>query len=279
MHVSIVIPVYNEEDQIASCLEAIARQSHKPFEVIVVDNNSTDNTVAVARRFPFVTVLREPRQGVAYARDRGFNAAHGDIIGRLDADSVIAPDWVKQVKTIFADPDIAIATGSLTYRNVALSPIVSKIDLIIRRHLARVLGREVAIQGCNMALRRSVWQAVRGELCYTRGLHEDFDIAIHANWLDYHVIFDERLRAGMYFRQVHSSFRKFVPYVLQSAGSYKMHGLRSRFHMYPVIGLVLLTYPIIKLLSKGYDPETGKLSWARFFAEAYTRVNPATFLD
>src|SRR5688572_27451257 len=87
--VSIVIPAYNEEGQLALCLEAIARQTVKPVEVIVVDNNSTDGTVEVAGRYPFVTVLHEWRQGVVHARDCGFDAAKGDIIGRIDAETVM----------------------------------------------------------------------------------------------------------------------------------------------------------------------------------------------
>src|SRR5688572_3020117 len=93
--VSIVIPAYNEENHLRLCLEAVARQTVKPLEVIVVDNNSTDATAAIARSFPFVTLLSEKRQGPQPARDRGYNAAHGEIIGRLDADSIVALDWVE----------------------------------------------------------------------------------------------------------------------------------------------------------------------------------------
>src|SRR5689334_13492261 len=95
LRVSFVIPVYNEAEQIADCLQAIAQQTVAPFEVLVIDNNSNDGTAAVAANFPFVKVLRERRQGVVYARDRGCNAAKGDIIARIDADTIISEDWVE----------------------------------------------------------------------------------------------------------------------------------------------------------------------------------------
>jgi glycosyltransferase involved in cell wall biosynthesis len=86
-NISIVIPVYNEAERIAACLESIAAQTVTPLEVIVVDNNSTDATVSIARSFPFVRVITAKCQGVIHARNRGFNAARGEIIGRIDADT------------------------------------------------------------------------------------------------------------------------------------------------------------------------------------------------
>ncbi|HPG37472.1 MAG TPA: glycosyltransferase family A protein, partial [Candidatus Saccharibacteria bacterium] len=94
--ISVVIPVYNEAAALPACLEALAGQTAPPFEVLVVDNNSTDDSVLVAARYPFVTVLHEKRQGVLHARSLGFTAARGDIIGRIDADTEVAPDWIKQ---------------------------------------------------------------------------------------------------------------------------------------------------------------------------------------
>src|SRR5689334_10679087 len=103
MKTSIVIPVYNEAAQLGACLRAIAQQTVKPLEVIVVDNNSTDGTRAVAEAYDFVTVLEEPRQGVVHARSRGFDAARGDIIARIDADSILPADWLANVETVFGD--------------------------------------------------------------------------------------------------------------------------------------------------------------------------------
>jgi glycosyltransferase involved in cell wall biosynthesis len=94
LRVSLVIPVYNEESHLRGCLDAIAAQTVQPLEVIVVDNNSNDGTAAIAAAYPFVTLITIARQGVVYARDAGFDAAKGEIIGRIDADTHIAPDWL-----------------------------------------------------------------------------------------------------------------------------------------------------------------------------------------
>jgi glycosyltransferase involved in cell wall biosynthesis len=61
LRVSIVIPVYNEADHLDACLAAIGSQATPAFEVLVVDNNSSDASVAVAQAYKFVTILREPK--------------------------------------------------------------------------------------------------------------------------------------------------------------------------------------------------------------------------
>src|SRR5687767_1835934 len=94
LRVSLVIPAYNEESHLRACLDAVAAQTVRPFEVIVVDNNSTDTTVAIARSYSFVAVMHESQQGIVYARNAGFNAARGDIIARIDADTHLSPNWI-----------------------------------------------------------------------------------------------------------------------------------------------------------------------------------------
>ncbi len=280
LRVSIVIPVYNEVAHLPACLEAIACQTVRPYEVIVVDNNSTDGTVSIAEQYDFVRVLRQPRQGVVHARDKGFDAARGAIIGRIDADTVIGDDWVATLQSIFADGSVGAVSGSARYYDMALSPILNRIDLGIRRYLAFFLGREVAMQGANMAIRCSVWRAIQGELCHASGMHEDFDISIHANKLGHKVLFDETLVAWLGYRQAESCFADFMHYVMISPRTYALHGLKSQRYMYPVVLLALVGYLPLKLLHRGYDRQTERFSWARLFqTAAQTRVNPATYVD
>ncbi|HET6924501.1 MAG TPA: glycosyltransferase family A protein, partial [Candidatus Saccharimonadales bacterium] len=84
--ISLVIPVYNEEDHLDACLRSVMAQRIPFDEIVVVDNNSTDKTLWIARTFPNVRIVRETRQGVVHARSTGFDHARGDIIARIDAD-------------------------------------------------------------------------------------------------------------------------------------------------------------------------------------------------
>src|SRR4051812_35670716 len=97
--ISIIIPVYNDADHLRACLETIAAQIVPADEVIVVDNNSTDGSAAVARSFPFVRLIHEKQQGICFARNAGFNASTADIIGRIDADSRLPAHWTRHVLT------------------------------------------------------------------------------------------------------------------------------------------------------------------------------------
>jgi glycosyltransferase involved in cell wall biosynthesis len=271
--VSIVIPAYNEEQYLQDCLEAIAGQSVKPLEVIVVDNNSTDETAEIARQYSFVRLIHEKKQGVVFARDKGFNAVRGDIIGRIDVDTLLPREWVKNVQTIFDGSNLAAASGVMHY-DVALAATVDKIDLFFRRRLARLLGETdtIFLQGANAAIRRSAWMRVRSHLCRRGNMHEDFDLAIHLQELGYDVAFDERMHANISARRTDVGFLQFANYVRMSPHTYAQHQLSSRKHMYTVVAAALILYVPARVLYRGYDPVNNKFSWLRVFT---SRLAPA----
>lgn len=266
--ISIVIPVYNEEKQLADCLRAIARQRQKPFEVIVVDNNSTDRSVQIVRRFKFVRVVRAKRQGVVYARDRGFNVAKGDIIGRIDADTRLPSDWTQQVARVFEDKSVDAVSGAVRYYDVPMTRLVSQVDLLVRRHIATMMDDSVFLQAANMAIRKSAWIVCRDELCRRPNLHEDFDLAIHLAWAGRRVVFDEQLVAGIAARCVDDSVVSFWTYVWLSPGTYQEHDLKAGRHMYAIATLMIIFHLPIRAIYRAYNNSSG-----------YRRINPATFVD
>lgn len=177
---SIVIPAYNEENHLAACLDAIADQMVAPDEVIVVDNNSTDNTAVIAAAYPFVTLVNEKRQGRAHARTKGFNTAKSEIIGRIDADSVVAQDWVEQAKASFTDPRIVGVTG-LGRTNVL--PWLESVHMTLWSRvyfwLANAYFGVVTMWGANMAIRRTAWLKIKDDVCLEDDLaHEDQDVSL-----------------------------------------------------------------------------------------------------
>jgi len=89
--ISVIIPAANEEKTLPFCLASLKKQTFSNFEVIVIDNNSTDKTAAVAQKFG-AKVVSEKKQGIIYARERGFQEAKGEIIARTDADTHLQID-------------------------------------------------------------------------------------------------------------------------------------------------------------------------------------------
>lgn len=274
MNVSIVIPVYNEADHLAACLEAISLQSVLPQEVIVVDNNSTDGSASVAASFPFVKVLTEKKQGVVHARNRGFKAAKGEIIGRIDADTLLPSDWVAKINDIFKDESISAVSGSAHYYDFALAGLADRIDFKLRGHLSQKLGKDNFLWGANMAVRRSDWRKVQNELCSSPKMHEDFDLGIHLESIGLNVAYDESLLAGVSSRRVDTSFRSFVSYSLVNPRTYAMHNLKSGRHMYPVLIVCWAAYLPARIIYRSYNQATNSFSLSQLFATTSSRVDP-----
>lgn len=114
--VSVVIPVWNGADQIGGCLAALQAQTYPTsrFEVLVVDNASTDSTAEVVRRFPIATLLSEPEPGSYHARNRGLSRARGEYVAFTDADCVPARDWLERaVDGARQRPDAGVIAGKI----------------------------------------------------------------------------------------------------------------------------------------------------------------------
>lgn len=176
MKISVVIPVYNEEKYIRACLESLTKQEIPPDEVIIVDNNCTDKTIAIANEYG-AHVVTEKMQGILAARNAGFSAAHFDIIARTDADARFPADWIKKIKHNFESSTIDALGGAIVYQKTLFpSTWYSNMFYFI---LNIVQGHHTLV-GSNMALRKDMWEKIKNEVCTDeKKVHEDADIAIH----------------------------------------------------------------------------------------------------
>lgn len=180
--VSIVIPVKDDAAMLTRCLAALAKQSVIPHEIIVVDNASRDASAAVAANAG-VRVIREDRPGIPAASAAGYDACEGEVIGRLDADSVPAPDWVERLVLAFdAEPGVAAITGGAAFIDGPrmLRSVLARLYLgAYVLTLAPVLGH-VPLFGSNMAMRATAWRAVSDAVHREDAeVHDDLDLSFH----------------------------------------------------------------------------------------------------
>lgn len=125
MKISVVIPAYNEEFGISKTIEAVMSQDYSDFEIIVVNNASTDKTAEVVSRFP-VKLVAESRKGLLWARECGRINASGEIIVNIDADCLPDNNWLSNGVKSFGDGVVAVTgpydyfDGGIVFRNISL---------------------------------------------------------------------------------------------------------------------------------------------------------------
>lgn len=129
--VSVVVPFYNSKRFIERCIEGMLRQSYprEQYEILMIDNNSTDASAETVRRYPGIRLLSEPKQGAYAARNRGLQEARGDIIAFTDADCIPSQDWLNEIVKAIAQPGRGIVLGRRIFaENSCLLRMLSAYD-------------------------------------------------------------------------------------------------------------------------------------------------------
>jgi glycosyltransferase involved in cell wall biosynthesis len=156
---SIVVPCYNEAGYIAETLKSLGNQTFAgSYEILVVDNNCTDQTADIARAMG-VRVVVEKNPGVCWARQRGTEEAQGDIVISADADTTYSPEWLANIDRSFgADERIVAVTGPCRYVGGPLWGRLYARILFGAVHLIyQFSGRTVYATATNIAFRKRHW--------------------------------------------------------------------------------------------------------------------------
>jgi glycosyltransferase involved in cell wall biosynthesis len=188
MRLSIIVPAYNEQDYLPACLEhllAEVRRCPDPSEVeiLVVDNASIDATAEVARRVPGVRVIHEPNKGLTKARQAGLEAAAGELIGYVDADTRMPPGWIARVlRTFERYPHVVCVSGPYIYYDAKhWQRAMVRLYWILLASPAYWMTRYMVVGG-NFAARRSALEQIGGFDTEIAFYGEDTNIArrLHA---------------------------------------------------------------------------------------------------
>jgi len=174
--ISVVVCSFNGGRTIRQCCEALLELEYTDFEVIVVDDGSTDGTASIAREFGF-RVISTPNRGLSSARNTGLEAATGEIAAYIDDDAYPDAHWLTYLAATFVDgdyagvggPNIAPAGDGLIADCVANAPGGPAHVLLSDREAEH-------IPGCNMAFRKSALEAIGGFDPQFRAAGDDVDV-------------------------------------------------------------------------------------------------------
>jgi glycosyltransferase involved in cell wall biosynthesis len=161
--ISVIVPAYNAERTLGACLCALNQQTipHDQYEVIVVDDASTDGTVAVAKQAG-AKVTQQVHSGPAAARNLGVREARGEIVLFTDADCEPLSDWIDQMLIPFADPRVVGVKGA--YRSRQREPLARLVQTEFEDKYARMRQRETIdfVDTYSAAYRREVFLQLGG---------------------------------------------------------------------------------------------------------------------
>ncbi|HSW97363.1 MAG TPA: glycosyltransferase family 2 protein [Candidatus Saccharimonadales bacterium] len=166
--ISIVIPAYNEENLVTRCLDSLVKQqTNQEFEIIFVDNNSTDNTKMLAEAYKEnlnLYIFTEKTKGRGAARKLGFRKATGKIILSTDADTTVPTNWIEQHTQPFRAKEIVAVTGTCTITDCSTITnfIFNHFYQLSTELCYRLIEGHWCLIGPNFAIRKEIYDATSG---------------------------------------------------------------------------------------------------------------------
>lgn len=157
IRISIIVPAYNEEKHIGKTLQSILRQTYRNFEIIVVDNNSTDKTNFIARKYT-KKVFLEKKRGYHVAVSRGVRESKGSIIAVADSDTTYPKNWLKQIIKEFGKNKNVVGvygTGKLNDHHPIMNMISEPVTSIFQKY-SKMIGHDNTI-GFNFAIKKEAY--------------------------------------------------------------------------------------------------------------------------
>lgn len=197
--ISVIIPTFNEEENIAQCLVSLRHQTvpRNEYEIIVVDGGSKDQTREIAGKYADkVFIQKSPRVGGA--RNDGFAAASGDIVATTDADCILPSRWIEHIRKGFDDPAVVQLYGPVYPIETGIK---NSLSLFFANAYAEI-GYHTRIfsytLGCNTAFRKDAVMKAGLYRCIDAG--DDVEIALRMKRLGA-VRFDRSMKVGFSMRR------------------------------------------------------------------------------
>lgn len=267
----VVIPCYNEEHDIARNLDLLLSELSDVERIIVVDNNSTDETPEILKQYSAkhdkITVLHEARQGVEFARDTGLAYAKSDVIARIDVDAQVQPGWASALRDFYAaHPDVQASTGATEYYDLPARRVTNFMTWFFMTVSNELLAGSVNLYGANMSIRKTAWENIKDELP-GRDTHvmEDLSISLALQRQGKEIAYIPAAMAYVSGRRMRTSPRKFARYNAQWPATYRVMGYPDKARIItPVSWFGNFLQTLLALLLLFHNPHTNKFGIKNF---------------
>ncbi len=223
--VSVVIPAFNEEKYIENSLFSLLRSEQKTkinYEVILVDNNSTDRTIQIASKFKGrmnLKIINEKKQGRGAARARGFKEAKGEIILSADSDTIFYQGWIETLAGPIKDDVIAVTTSCKVVDCSPFTNVVVNFGQPLLMTVYRIFVGHYWMSGFSSAISKTVYKA-SGGFDSDLQCQEDLDLSFRVaklgkiRFINKPVTFSgRRFREGLlvgFYGYIHTTVKGFI---------------------------------------------------------------------
>lgn len=199
--ISVIIPCYNQGQYLEEAVQSVLNQTFKDFEIIVVDDNSTDNTLEILNKYndPRIKIIKGPQKGISAALNLGIDIAQGEYIARMDADDISLPDRFR-IQTEFMDenPEIGICGSSANMLD-SNGKIVKWSKPINDKDIKTNLLIDVSIIHSTVMMRKSILKNYDLRYSEIYDVTEDFDLWTRASeYVEFHNISESLLCSRMH---------------------------------------------------------------------------------
>ncbi|MBI3999476.1 MAG: glycosyltransferase [Candidatus Omnitrophica bacterium] len=203
------IPAFNASAHIEECLDRVFASEFREFETILIDDGSTDDTLAKVAQYPCRVLKNEVKQGAAHSRNRGMETAKGDLILLIDSDILIPPDFLNRVWNFFSDhPDVSILQGCYSHKPYYRNLLSQYKHYIFSFRGSRPGGTYINyVHTACVAMRREVFRKFRFDENLKR--REDIELGLRCSENGYLIYADTSLTVGHKKRYSFLSYSKY----------------------------------------------------------------------
>jgi GT2 family glycosyltransferase len=271
--VSVIIPVYNCRETIVQCLDSMASINHPSFEIIVVDDGSTDGTKGICQSRDEIRVISLDRGGPSRARNTGITVAIGDLIAFTDGDCIADKDWLTALESGFRAPEVASVGGDQkspddeTWMGKRIQEFLKCIGFMTGYiKTESTMGETDHNPSCNVMYRKSVLEEVGG---FDEALFpsEDVDLDLKIRSRGYRLLYNPEAVVGHYRPRTYSDFAAMMRrYGASQRYLVKKYGFFRRLHYVPPLMVVGLAFAFGLLL---WHPQV----WPIIFVPALAAIS------